>query len=62
MRGEVLMNRADFEAMNEERRGAAEKPFVNPRNSTAGTLKLQDPKLVAARPLQFFAYAFLGKG
>ncbi len=62
VRGEVLMNRADFEAMNEERRGAAEKPFVNPRNSTAGTLKLQDPKLVAARPLQFFAYAFLGKG
>jgi DNA ligase (NAD+) len=60
VRGEVLMNRADFEAMNAERARAGEKPFVNPRNSTAGTLKLQDPKLVAGRPLQFYAYAFIG--
>ncbi len=60
VRGEVLMNRADFSAMNEERIRAGEKPFVNPRNSTAGTLKLQDPKLVSARPLQFYAYAFHG--
>jgi len=62
VRGEVLMDRADFEAMNAERIRAGEKPFVNPRNSTAGTLKLQDPKLVAGRPLKFFAYAFLGAG
>lgn len=62
VRGEVLMHRADFEAMNAERARAGEKPFVNPRNSAAGTLKLQDPKLVAARPLQFFAYAFIGDG
>ncbi len=60
VRGEVLIYRADFDAMNEERLAAGEKPFVNPRNSTAGTLKLQDPKQVAARPLQFFAYALLG--
>lgn len=61
VRGEVLMNRADFEEMNADRERAGEKLFVNPRNSTAGTLKLQDPRLVAGRPLQFYAYAFLGR-
>ena len=42
--------------MNEERQLAGEKTFVNPRNSAAGTLKLQDPKLVAQRPLNFVSY------
>ncbi len=56
VRGEVVMNRKDFEKMNEERLRAGEKTFINPRNSTAGTLKLQDPKIVAARPLKFYAY------
>ncbi len=60
VRGEVLMNRIDFQKMNEERERLGEKIFINPRNSTAGTLKLQDPKVVASRPLQFFAYALLG--
>jgi len=60
VRGEVLMNRIDFQKMNEERERMGEKIFINPRNSTAGTLKLQDPKIVASRPLQFFAYALLG--
>ncbi|MFZ1978094.1 MAG: NAD-dependent DNA ligase LigA, partial [Bacteroidota bacterium] len=46
VRGEVFMKRSDFEQMNEERLLSGEKTFVNPRNSTAGTLKLQDPKLV----------------
>ena len=57
VRGEVIMNRSDFEKMNEERSISGEKLFANPRNSVAGTLKLQDPKMVAARPLRFFAYA-----
>jgi DNA ligase (NAD+) len=57
VRGEVFMTRGDFERMNEERELAGEKTFMNPRNSTAGTLKLQDPKLVAQRPLKFFAYS-----
>jgi len=57
VRGEVIMNRSDFEKMNEERSIRGEKLFANPRNSVAGTLKLQDPKMVAARPLRFFAYA-----
>ncbi len=56
VRGEVFMTREDFRGLNEERELAGEKTFVNPRNSTAGTLKLQDPKLVAQRPLKFFAY------
>ena len=56
VRGEVVMFRADFEAMNAEREQAGEKTFINPRNSTAGTLKMQDSKIVASRPLKFFAY------
>ena len=62
VRGEVIMNRSDFQKMNEERERSGEKTFINPRNSTAGTLKLQDPKIVASRPLLFFAYALLGTG
>lgn len=62
VRGEVFMTRADFEAMNRERQAAGEKLFVNPRNATAGTLKLQDPKIVAQRPLKFTAYALLVAG
>ena len=56
VRGEAFMKRADFLHMNEERQLAGEKVFVNPRNSAAGTLKLQDSKLVAQRPLNFLAY------
>jgi DNA ligase (NAD+) len=56
VRGEVFMRKKDFEKMNRERERAEEKLFVNPRNAAAGTLKLQDPKIVAQRPLNFFAY------
>lgn len=56
IRGEVLMNREDFMQMNRRRTEAGEAPFANPRNSSAGTLKIQDPKEVAARPLKFFSY------
>jgi DNA ligase (NAD+) len=59
VRGEVYMNREDFQKMNREREEAGEKTFANPRNSTAGTLKLQDPKEVARRPLRFFSYYLL---
>jgi DNA ligase (NAD+) len=62
VRGEVIMNRTDFEKMNEGRSVGGEKLFANPRNSVAGTLKLQDPKIVAARPLRFFAYALQPAG
>ena len=56
VRGEVYMKREDFRKMNEDRDLAGEKTFINPRNSAAGTLKLQDPKIVAGRPLNFVAY------
>ena len=62
VRGEAFMQRKDFDAMNAQRRAAGEKLFINPRNATAGTLKMQDPKIVAARPIQMFAYTLLGAG
>jgi DNA ligase (NAD+) len=62
VRGEVFMHRKDFEQMNTQRIAAGEKPFINPRNATAGTLKLQDPAGVARRKMHFFAYFLLGPG
>ena len=56
IRGEVYMEVEAFKKLNEERELNGEKTFANPRNSSAGTLKLQDPKLVAKRPLQIFLY------
>ena len=56
VRGEVLMYRKDFLQMNQRRTEAGEAAFANPRNSSAGTLKIQDPKEVASRPLKFFSY------
>ncbi len=56
VRGEVFMHRKDFDAMNEQRARAGEKTFINPRNATAGTLKMQDPGIVAQRPLKMYAY------
>ena len=56
VRGEIYMQKKDFQKMNEERELAGEKLFVNARNSTSGTLKLQDPKIVASRPLNMFSY------
>ena len=52
VRGEVYMNRADFEKMNDAREEAGEARFANPRNSTAGSLKQLDPREVAKRPLK----------
>ncbi len=62
VRGEAFMNRKDFDAMNAGRSAAGEKVFINPRNATAGTLKMQDPKVVASRPIQMYAYFLLGPG
>lgn len=59
VRGEVLMMKAQFERMNRQREELGEKSFVNPRNAAAGTLKMQDPGVVARRPLAFFAYSLI---
>lgn len=57
VRGEVFMERAPFEKMNADREKEGLEPFANPRNATAGSLKMLDPRQVAKRPLRFFAYA-----
>ena len=56
VRGEVYMENADFAALNAQRERDGDPLFANPRNSTAGSLKLQNPELVAARNLRYFAY------
>lgn len=59
VRGEIVMLKSDFVALNEKRRKAGEPEFANPRNLAAGTIRQLDPKLVAARPLHFRAYDIL---
>lgn len=56
VRGEIYMLKEDFLTINREREENGEKLFANPRNLTAGTLKLQDPKDVAKRPLKITCY------
>jgi DNA ligase (NAD+) len=56
VRGEVFMLNDDFVRLNEEREANGEKLYANPRNLTAGTLKLQDPREVMKRPLQLATY------
>ncbi len=56
VRGEVFMEIEQFNKLNNQRKNEGLKLFANPRNSTAGTLKLQDPKIVNARPLDVFTY------
>ncbi|MFW5701489.1 MAG: NAD-dependent DNA ligase LigA, partial [Bacteroidota bacterium] len=56
VRGEVYMNEEDFLALNRGRVERGEKPYANPRNLTAGSLKLLDPRMVAERPLRIVCY------
>ncbi len=60
VRGEILLPWTNFEKLNKEREAQKEAPFANPRNAASGTLKLQDPRIVAARGLDAYLYAFLG--
>ena len=56
VRGEAYMEREAFARLNERREEEGLNVFANPRNSTAGSLKMQDPKAVAQRPIRFFAF------
>ena len=57
VRGEVIMTRAGFVTLNEAQIKKGKKPFVNPRNAAAGSLRQLDPKITAARPLLFYSYS-----
>ncbi len=56
VRGEVFMRRAEFEALNERIERDGGRPFMNPRNGAAGSLRQLDPGITAQRPLRLAAY------
>jgi DNA ligase (NAD+) len=56
VRGEVYMTRSSFDRLNDRTVAAGEKPFVNPRNSAAGSLRQKDPAVTASRELSFWSY------
>lgn len=57
VRGEVIMDRDAFMALNESLVATGEAPKANPRNAAAGSLRQLDPRVTANRPLRFFAYS-----
>ncbi len=62
VRGEVIMTLKSFEAANAQREAAEEPRFANPRNAAAGTMRQLDPRIVAERKLDMFAYFLMVDG
>ena len=61
IRGEIVLPFEGFIKMNEERVANGEEPYMNPRNTASGSLKLQDSSLVAQRPLECLLYGIVGR-
>ncbi|MBQ4163398.1 MAG: NAD-dependent DNA ligase LigA [Parabacteroides sp.] len=61
IRGEILLPWAEFDRLNKEREEQEEALFANPRNAASGTLKQQNPAIVAARKLDAYLYYLLGE-
>ncbi len=62
VRGEVLMTREAFEALNREQEKSGGKRYVNARNTAAGSVRVLDPNITASRKLEFYAYLLLAGG
>ncbi|MEM8506814.1 MAG: NAD-dependent DNA ligase LigA [Bacteroidota bacterium] len=60
IRGEIILTLEGFAKMNQERVENGEEPYMNPRNTASGSLKLQDSALVAKRPLDCLLYSIVG--
>ena len=61
IRGEIILPFEGFNTMNKERIASGEEPYKNPRNTASGSLKLQDSREVAKRPLECLLYSIVGE-
>ncbi|MEK7600376.1 MAG: NAD-dependent DNA ligase LigA [Patescibacteria group bacterium] len=60
VRGELFLKKSEFERINKALQEAGEKPYANPRNLAAGTIRQLDPAIPAGRKLSFYAYSVVG--
>ena len=61
VRGETFLTKKEFNRINKEQEKRGEKPYANPRNVAAGSIRQLDPKITASRKLDFYAYGIVAK-